>query len=269
MKSQPRLAPMGEPAAELEMVRMSTRRLLRDVEDLTDEQAQAPSRLPGWNRAELLTHIARNADGVRRMVEAASRGDVGAQYPGGVEERAADIAAGRDARAADVLLDVRRSSDLMMKAWCALPGDAWQRPGRAISGERTMREMLWSRVREVEVHHIDLGLEYEPTDWPVPFVNHALEEIFETFSRRAAPSRPLVDAEYRIISTDHERVWRVALHGRDVEVQPDRDEPADGEVRGWGCDLVAWFYGRDPRGGGIVAAGDLSVLRLPQWFPYA
>ena len=112
MKPQPRLEPMRDPAAELEMVRIATRRLLRSVDHLTDEQARAPSRLPGWNRTELLTHIARKADGVRRMVEAASRGEVGAQYPGGVDERAADIAAGRDARAVDVLQDVRRSSDL-------------------------------------------------------------------------------------------------------------------------------------------------------------
>jgi hypothetical protein len=59
------------------------------------------------------------------------------------------------------------------------------------------------------------------------------------------------------------------LRGHDVAVMPDDGEAADGEARGWGCDVAAWLYGRDPRGGGIVASGDLGVLRLPQWFPFA
>jgi len=73
-----------------------------------------------------------------------------------------------------VLDDVRRSHDTMMAAWQALPDDAWGRVGRAISGDRLMQEALWSRAREVEVHHVDLGMEYEPTDWPVGFVAGAL-----------------------------------------------------------------------------------------------
>ena len=47
----------------------------------------------GLEPAELLTHLARNADG-RRMVEAAARNEVAPMYPGGPDQRAADIAAG-------------------------------------------------------------------------------------------------------------------------------------------------------------------------------
>ena len=71
-----------------------------------------------------------------------------------------------------------------------------------------------------------------------------------------------------MVSTDHEKQWRVALRGEHVVVTSDDDE-VDGEARGWGCDIAAWLYGRDPRGGGVVASGDLGVLRLPQWFPFA
>jgi maleylpyruvate isomerase len=257
------------PEASIELLRVSTRRLLRTIDGLTDEQAHDPSRLPGWNRAEVLTHVARNADGTRRMVHAAEKGAVEAQYPGGLEERAVDIAAGRDAPADEVVRDVRRSHDAMMEAWRALPDDAWARVGRAISGERTMREALWARVREVEVHHVDLAMGYEATDWPVAFVTGALDEIFSSFKKRASNVRPLVDADFRVVSTDHERAWRIALHGPDVDVQPDGGTAADGEARGWGCDLVSWLYGRDPEGGGIMTSGDTAVLRLPRWFPYA
>ena len=121
-------------------------------------------------------------------------------------------------------------------------------------------EVLTNAVR-------DLG--YEVSDWPVRFVELALDELFESFEERSAPGRPAVDIDYRVLCTDHEKAWRVVLRGRDVAVLPDDGEAADGEARGWGCDVAAWLYGRDPRGGGIVASGDLGVLRLPQWFPFA
>jgi len=56
-----------------------------------------------------------------------------------------------------------------------------------------------------------------------------------------------------------------------VTVEPDNDAVArvDGVVSGWGCDVLAWLYGRDPSGSGLTASGDLSGLRLPEWFPFA
>jgi len=242
---------------------------LRTVDDLTDEQAGAASRLPGWTRAEVVTHLARNADGVRNMVEAAARGEVADMYPGGADARAAGILAGRGQRAAVLRADVRQACDRLMDAWGALRAGDWDRMGRMISGEYPMHYTVWSRWREVEVHHVDLDSSYEASDWPVQFVSGALDEVMATFDRRASSSRPRVDAEYRIVTTDHDRVWRVALHGAHVGVAADDGAPADGEVRGWGCDVAAWLYGRDPRGGGILASGDLGVLRLPQWFPFA
>ena len=73
--------------------------------------ASAPSRLPGWSRAHVLTHLARNADGHRRMIEGAARGEVLEQYAGGVEGRNAGIDAGAGRPAADVLADFATASD--------------------------------------------------------------------------------------------------------------------------------------------------------------
>lgn len=259
---------VGIEAVRIDSIRQATRSVLRTIDDLTDAQAEAPCRLPGWSRAELITHLARNADGIRGMVEGAARGEVVAMYPGGFEQRAEGIAAGRGERAANVRADLRQASDALVEAFESLPPDAWDRIGNA-SKPRTMRELTWVRRREVEVHHADLNLGYEVSDWPVSFVTSALGEIFDTFSERSAPARPTVDIDYRVISTDHEQAWRIMLRGPDVAVVRDDGEAADGEARGWGCDIAAWLYGRDPRGGGIVASGDLGVLRLPQWFPFA
>jgi maleylpyruvate isomerase len=255
------------PTTEIDEIRGATRRVLRSIEDLTDEQAAAPSRLPGWTRAEVVTHLARNADAFRGMIEAANRGEVASMYPS-PDARADAIAAGRGNAPAVLRADLRSAHDRLVEAFATLSDDAWDRAGRA-SMMRTMRDFLWMRRREVEVHHVDLDLGYEASDWPVSFVGAALDECFSELPARAAQTRPRIDIEYRVVSTDHERVWRVELHGDSVAVVDDDGTAADGEAIGWGCDVVAWMYGRDPRGGGgITASGDLGVLRLPRWFPY-
>jgi maleylpyruvate isomerase len=245
----------------------ATREVLHSIAELDDEQASDPSRLPGWSRAEVITHLARNADGIRTMVEAAGRGDVAPMYPS-VQARADGIAAGRGASADVLRADLTDAHNRLVDAWNALPPDAWDRLGRA-SAMRTMRDFVWVRRREVEVHHVDLGLGYEPSDWPVSFVRCALDEILPSLPSRAAGTRPMLDIDYRVVTTDHDRAWRVRMRGRDVEVLDDDGGPVDGEASGWGCDVASWLYGRDPRGSGIVASGDLGVLRLARWFPYA
>ncbi len=242
--------------------------MLRALDDLTDEQAAAPCRLPGWTRAELITHLARNADGIRGMVEAANRGESAAMYPS-AEARSAGIAEGRGVRASALRSDLRGAHDRLVEAWEALADGGWEIRGRA-SADRTMREFVWVRRKEVEIHTVDLDLGLEPSDWPVAFVGPALDEVISTLPDRALVNRPRVDIEYRVVCTDHDRAWRIELHGDHIGVRDDDGAAADGEAIGWGCDIVAWLYGRDPRGGGgIVASGDLAVLRLPTWFPYA
>ena len=87
--------------------------------------------------------------------------------------------------AAALLADLRRSCDALMEAWSQLPDDAWERPGRSLTGQRTQREWVWSRWREVEVHHVDLGLGYSAAEWPVAFVTRGLDDAFAELPARA------------------------------------------------------------------------------------
>lgn len=59
------------------------RRMWTSASRMTDEDCRGPSLPPGWSRGHVLAHWARNADGQTRMLLAAARGEVGAQYPGG------------------------------------------------------------------------------------------------------------------------------------------------------------------------------------------
>ena len=117
-------------STDIEAVRQATRRVLRAVDDLTDEQAAGRSLLPGWSRAEVLTHLARNADGGRGI----ARGR-GARARSASSTPAAPSSARPGSRpvaacgAAALLADLRRSCDALMESWMQLPDDAWERVG--------------------------------------------------------------------------------------------------------------------------------------------
>ena len=167
---------MSSPmAAEQAALAASHRRLSEALEGLTDDVARSDSRLPGWSVGHLLTHIARNADSVTRRMRAAARDEVVDQYPGGAAGRAAEIEAGAGRPAAELVADVRASAAAAERSAAELPDDAWDRLARSAGGQlHTMRRVLEGRIREVELHHVDLGLGYRPADWPPDF---ALAEL--------------------------------------------------------------------------------------------
>jgi maleylpyruvate isomerase len=157
-----------------------------------------------------------------------------------------------------------------MEAWQQLPDDGWDRVGRSLTAQRTQRGWVWSRWREIEVHHVDLGLGYSPSEWPVSFVTRGLDDAFAELPARADRRKLPSDLSVRVEATDHDRAWVVHLRSGAVTVERDDRAvvPVDGIVTGWGCDELAWLYGRDPSGAGLTASGDLAALRLPTWFPY-
>ena len=66
----------------LDEMAAATDRLLRSVDGLTEEDLAGPSLLPGWTRAHVLTHVARNADGFVNLVHAARTGEDREMYAG-------------------------------------------------------------------------------------------------------------------------------------------------------------------------------------------
>jgi len=182
-------ATTGRPTdAELAALAASHRRLLATLEGLADDVARRPSRLPGWSVGHVLAHLARNADSVTRRLAGAARGEVVDQYAGGPEGRAAEIEAGAGRPAAELVADVRDSALACERAAAELPDDAWDRLGRSVEGDlHPVRRMLPGRIREVELHHVDLGLGYEPADWPPDFARAELERALAHMTERLDP----------------------------------------------------------------------------------
>jgi maleylpyruvate isomerase len=177
--------------ADIAGMRAAHETLVARTRGLTDGRARASSRLPGWTVGHVLTHIARNGDSVARRLEGAARGEVVDQYPGGREGRAAEIEAGAGRPAAELLDDLAATHRRIDAAVDALAGDAWDGLTRGVGGDpEPARDVIPARWREVEVHHVDLGLGYEPDQWPAAFVERVLPEALAD----VGPRLPGLDA---------------------------------------------------------------------------
>jgi maleylpyruvate isomerase len=208
----------------------------------------APSLLPGWSRGHVLAHWARNADGQTRMLRAAMRGEVAAQYPGGDAQRAADIETGAARPAPLILQDVRAAIDRVEDAWRRMPPDAWSRPTGARIGHRPAWKSVWARWRETEIHHVDLDAGYTHDHWPAEFVRLMLPRVVPTLGTRLT-GRITVQVQTA------DRQW---THSSG-EAPPSGDPVV---VHGPASAVLRWLTGRP-----APAAADLTASRSGQNCP--
>jgi maleylpyruvate isomerase len=146
------------------------RRLRVTLGQLDDDIARSPSRLPDWTIGHLLTHIARNADSHVRILEGALAGEEVEQYEGGAEQRQADIEAGAGRSAGELVDDVITTFVRLEDTFERMTPEAWDGSGLSGGQRWPCRDLPLFRWREVEVHHVDLGLGYEVVDWPEEYV---------------------------------------------------------------------------------------------------
>ncbi len=195
----------NEVRRDLRGVTLAHERLIADLAGLTDDVARAPSLLPGWSVAHTLTHLARNADSHVLMLQAAQRGEVGAQYPGGMEQRNADIEAGAGRSAAVLVADVADANARLEATWLAMTDAGWNGEGQSSLGLVPVNDLPFRRWREVTVHHADLGLVYSWRDWPADYVRLELtRRTMEWASRKPMGLTTLPPIALRL--SEHERV---------------------------------------------------------------
>ncbi|HVM65152.1 MAG TPA: maleylpyruvate isomerase family mycothiol-dependent enzyme [Acidimicrobiales bacterium] len=224
----------------LELLAAATDRVLTSLRAAVDA-LEEPSRLPGWTRAHVATHLARNADSFTWMLDGAAAGEQREQYPGGPATRAAAIDAGSRRPGVEVVSDVRRAAERFSAACTRMPEAAWSFPVLASAGEVPAAYLIWARLREVEVHHTDLGLRYAPADWPGAFIDAELPRRLDALADRLPRGTAA-------------RVVRVP----DGEVREAGAGPASLAVSGPGYALLAWLLGRDATG--LDAPGGLPPL---------
>ena len=226
----------AERASELlDDLRAATARLASSIHGLAPTDLRAPSLLPGWNRSHLLTHLARNADGARNLLLSVRSGQSVRMYASS-ETRAADIASGAD-RPGQVILDdaVESSGRLILDADCMAP-DLWSRQILVGSGSADAHHIeairpLEMRIREVEIHHVDLAAGYSFRDTPETLLGWLLTD---TISRLARADFHVAEVSGK---TD---AWIVGNATEGIH------------VRGQVHDLIAWLTGRS--GGAALAS---------------
>lgn len=183
---------MTTPTDDIAACREAHARLVATISAITDDMARGPSLLPGWTIGHLLSHIARNADSVVRRLDAASEGVIVDQYVGGAPGRVREIDAGATRPAVELIADVRDTANAVDAAFARVADEVWERPIRSVSGEEApARTMVFSRWREVEVHHVDLGLGYTTASWPADLVDRWLPSLLNGLPRRADPAELL------------------------------------------------------------------------------
>ncbi|MFL6074654.1 MAG: maleylpyruvate isomerase family mycothiol-dependent enzyme [Mycobacteriales bacterium] len=236
---------MTEVVDSIGRVTVSTERLLTRAAAIEPAALAGPSLLPGWTRAHVLAHLAGNARSHVRMLDGAAAGELRPQYAS-TEARAAEIEDGAHRPAPQILADLRTSCAALAERWTRLPSTAWENPVAPLNRTpRSAYRLLWQRLRELEVHHVDLAAGYRPADWPDGLADGVLDEVAAAFVARA--ETPV----FRLVATDLGRCW-------------DTGEEPEMAVAGPSRDLCAWVTGRDA-GADLSTDPEDTLPTPPRW----
>ena len=222
----------------------ATQHLLGDTIRLSDQEWQSPSLLPGWTRAHVATHLARNADGLTRSVRGVLDGAPTPMYDS-EENRQRDIERGSERPGLELQIDLDTSAGNLSRTFLELlqaPPDLLEvpvelRPNFTVPAGLLPLARLW----EVVMHRIDLGLGYTVEDIEPDIARYLLEWVAMRLSMR----------------TDIPRLHITSTSGYDV-VTGSFGELA--EVTGEDRHLVGWLTGRSDAG--LLQGNGTTVLPL-------
>lgn len=205
----------------------------------------APSALPGWSRAHVLTHVARNADAMINLLTWAKTGVRTPAYASR-EQRDADIEAGAHRAPAEIRTDVVESSDRLAHVVRGMPEAAWSAHIENAQGKDLLAiDIPWLRAREMWIHAVDLDVGASFADMPAPMVATLLTDVVATMGER--PDCPALR-----LTTPDGSVWEVG------------DPASATTISGPAPGLAAWLLGRS-KGRDLRSSGGRKLPALPRW----
>ncbi|MGW6898943.1 maleylpyruvate isomerase family mycothiol-dependent enzyme [Streptomyces sp. NPDC054919] len=207
---------------------------------VSDTELTRPSLLPGWDKAHVIGHVARNADALINLLDWARTGTPTPMYPQeGARERDIETAAAQSPSA--LRRELAASQQRLQAALTELPYPAWAaRVRSALGRDIPVSEVPWLRVREVWLHAVDLKTGATPADFPSALVDRLLTDVTATLTSRGAP-------QLLLVPDDRDAVWHLGSSGDGPQVV------APAHV------LLAWVTGRGPQPSGT------SSVALPRW----
>lgn len=163
--------------------------LLQHVAGLSDETMRQDSKLPGWSIGHVLTHLARNADAHARRLDGALAGEDVPKYANGPEQRRQEIEDGAKNSASEILTDlessIRRLDGILEQSEQA----QWPNADFMGGGHYGVGGCPAHRLREVQMHLVDLGLGYTPSSWPDEYAAWDLENLLASVPERLASTQ--------------------------------------------------------------------------------
>lgn len=217
-------------------------RLLRTVDGFHGDDWSAPSALPDWARADVVAHLALNAEGMTRMLRGLVSADGPATMYDSDEARDSEI---RDLAAADpseIRARLMAATTTLDDAIGAVPDDHWATIVERTPGGRTMRadSLPAMRLRELEIHHVDLDAGYTPAEWSETFSVLLLHAM----TKRLRPPEP-----FEVRPLDLDRTWAFGAHDPDAPV-----------VTGPAADVGWWLTGRSAPDTVSCSRGELPSI---------
>ena len=238
------MADLADTDHHLALLVEAGQRLVRSVDGLTGDDWHAPSGLPDWTRAHVVAHLALNGEALGDVLTGVVEGDPVPMYET-QDARDDDIAQLAGADPAELRERLLASTVTFPEAVQAVPPDAWEGRFERTRGGPTLplAAVPLMRLREIEIHHVDLAVGYSPDNWPDGFAEDLVDGMVKRQQRDSAEDGFLVRP------LDADRTWQVGA--------PD-DEPlvVTGPVRhlGW------WMTGRPPSEQVTSSRGELPAI---------
>lgn len=171
------------------------------VDRMTDEEVAGDSALPGWSRAHVVAHLARNADALVNLLSWARTGVETPMYPSRAV-RDADIDATAALPAAELRADYVAACSRLAQAIEGTPAEAWTAEVRNGQGVTVPASAVpWMRAKEVWVHGTDLDAGLSFADLPAEFCATLVDEVLDLFAGRDQK------LDVSIVATDVDRTW--------------------------------------------------------------
>jgi maleylpyruvate isomerase len=228
--------------AVLPLLDSATRRLVRAVDAMADVQFAEPSLLPGWSRGHVVAHLTLNAEGLAGALEGVREGHEVPMYRS------------PEARDDDIqelsTLDPGRLRERFLASTTTI-GHAIEEMPSELDGGRIERtpgsERVFTagrvgemRLKEVGIHHTDLGLDHTFSDWSSDFSVFVLDSLVAVHDGPA----------FTVTAVDVDRSWTFGEDGGPT-------------VSGPASALAWWATGRDP--GDLLSSDSGEVPTQEAW----
>jgi maleylpyruvate isomerase len=233
----------------LALARQAQAKIDEIVSAMDDATSHGASLLPGWSRRHVISHLARNADGLVNLLNWARTGIEHPMYASAVD-RDADIEEGTRRLFQIQQEDQGAASARFFTAADDLPASAWTNTVSARTGAVMPATLIpWLRVNELLVHAVDLdrGITFDDV---VTLAGEHLETVLAFMVSRFAGRSDVPSVMLEIVLPD----------GTSRAVPLGIATPTAPRVIGLAAPAIAWLTGRSD---GADLTGEVPVL--PVW----